>query len=67
MHFNTIKFTDKEMERIRPHSTFKYTSMDSPEFIECWSLSNLRPYSAKQNVIDNDRREEDQSGDIEAS
>ena len=44
-----------QIDHIIPHSTFKYTSMDCEEFRACWALSNLRPYSAKQNVIDNDR------------
>ncbi len=39
-----------------PHSEFKYTSMDDPEFKKCWALENLRPYSAKQNVIDGGSR-----------
>jgi len=45
-----------QIDHIIPHSSFKYTSMDCSEFKECWELSNLRPYSAKQNVIDGDRR-----------
>jgi hypothetical protein len=40
------------VDHIIPHSTFKYISMDNKEFKDCWALSNLRPYSAKQNVID---------------
>lgn len=41
-----------QLDHIIPHSTFKYTSMDSQEFRDCWMLSNLRPYSAKQNQLD---------------
>jgi len=41
-----------QIDHIKPHSEFNYTSMNDPEFISCWSLSNLRPYSAKQNFID---------------
>jgi len=44
------------VDHIIPHSTFKYTSMEDQEFKNCWALSNLRPYSAKQNVIDGDKR-----------
>lgn len=40
------------IDHIIPHSTFDYTSMKDRSFIDCWALSNLRPYSAKQNVID---------------
>jgi hypothetical protein len=41
-----------QLDHIIPHSLFKYTTMDCDEFRECWSLSNLRPYSAKQNILD---------------
>lgn len=40
------------LDHIEPHADFEYTSMDCEEFRKCWSLSNLRPLSAKQNVID---------------
>jgi len=43
------------IDHIIPHANFKYTSMNDDLFKECWALSNLRPYSAKQNVRDNDR------------
>lgn len=45
-----------QLDHIVPHSTFNYISMDCQEFKDCWSLSNLRPLSAKQNVIDGNRR-----------
>jgi hypothetical protein len=41
-----------QLDHIVPHSTFKYASMEDDEFKRCWSLDNLRPYSAKQNCID---------------
>ena len=41
-----------QIDHIIPKSTFKYTSMDSQEFRGCEALSNLRPLSAKQNLID---------------
>lgn len=41
-----------QLDHIIPHSTFNYTSMDDPEFKRCWALENLRPLSAKQNVLD---------------
>ena len=44
------------IDHIIPHSKFKYTSMKDQEFRDCWALSNIRPYSAKQNVIDGNRR-----------
>jgi hypothetical protein len=45
-----------QIDHIIPHSRFKYSSMDDNEFKECWALNNLRPYSAKQNIIDSNRR-----------
>ena len=45
-----------QLDHIIPHSTFHYTSMDCREFRDCWALSNLRPYSAKQNILDGNRR-----------
>lgn len=41
-----------QLDHIIPHSTFKYESMDCEEFRDCWALSNLRPLSAKQNMLD---------------
>lgn len=40
------------IDHIIAHSTFKYNSMEDQSFKDCWSLSNLRPLSAKQNIID---------------
>lgn len=40
------------IDHIIPHSQFDYTSMEDDEFKACWSLSNLRPYSSKHNIID---------------
>ena len=45
-----------QLDHIIPHSTFKYVSMEDQEFKDCWALSNLRPYSAKQNVLDGSNR-----------
>lgn len=45
-----------QLDHIIPHSTFNYDSMDHPDFYKCWDLSNLRPYSAKQNILDGNRR-----------
>jgi hypothetical protein len=45
-----------QIDHIIPHSTFQYTSMEDRAFKECWSLSNLRPYSSKQNIIDGSNR-----------
>lgn len=45
-----------QIDHIIPHSTFQYTSMEVQSFKDCWSLDNLRPYSAKQNNIDGSNR-----------
>lgn len=45
-----------QLDHIIPHSRFKYTSMEDQAFKDCWALSNLRPYSAKQNILDNNRK-----------
>lgn len=41
-----------QIDHIKPHSMFKYISMEDEEFKQCWSLDNLRPYSSKKNFID---------------
>ena len=40
------------IDHIIPQSTFTYNSMADQAFQDCWALSNLRPYSGKQNIID---------------
>lgn len=45
-----------QIDHIIPHSHFTYSSMEDKEFIECWSLKNLRPLSSKQNLLDGNRR-----------
>lgn len=44
-----------QLDHIIPHSRTPYESMDSEEFRKCWDLSNLRPLSAKKNLIDGTR------------
>ena len=41
-----------QLDHIIPVSTFKYISMKDESFTACWALSNLRPLSAKQNILD---------------
>ena len=43
------------IDHIIPQSALLYTSMDDENFKKCWALENLRPYSAKQNILDNNR------------
>ncbi len=38
------------IDHIRPRTSFKYTSVNDPEFRECWALSNLQPLWAKDNL-----------------
>ena len=40
------------IDHIIPQSDLLYSSMKDENFKKCWDLNNLRPYSAKQNVID---------------
>lgn len=44
------------IDHIIPRSKLPYDSFQHPNFKKCWALENLRPYSAKQNCIDGDRR-----------
>ena len=41
-----------QIDHIVPQSDLKYISMIDDNFKICWSLSNLRPLSAKQNYLD---------------
>jgi hypothetical protein len=41
-----------QLDHIIPQSDLPYTSMEDDNFKKCWSLSNLRPLSSKQNIID---------------
>lgn len=40
------------LDHIIPQSDLPYTSMQDPNFAICWSLSNLRPLEAIQNLKD---------------
>jgi hypothetical protein len=46
-----------QIDHIIPQSDLPYTSMEDENFKKCWALENLRPYSAKQNIIDGNRRQ----------
>ena len=41
-----------QIDHIIPESDFNYITPNDPEFKECWALKNLRPLSAKQNILD---------------
>jgi hypothetical protein len=50
---NTWKW---QLDHIIPQSELPYDNMEHPNFKKCWALDNLRPYSAKQNIIDGSTR-----------
>jgi hypothetical protein len=41
-----------QIDHIIPRSDLPYSSMEDDNFKKCWALENLRPYSAKQNILD---------------
>lgn len=45
-----------QIDHIIPQSKLLYNSMEDDNFKKCWSLENLRPYSAKLNIIEGNRR-----------
>lgn len=45
-----------QLDHIIPQSKLLYSSMEDENFTKCWALENLRPLSAKQNIIDGNRR-----------
>jgi len=40
-----------QLDHIKPKSSFNYTSMKDQDFIECWSLKNLKPIQARLNIL----------------
>jgi len=47
-----------QVDHIIPHSKLKYKSINDENFSKCWSLSNLRPYPSKSNILDGNKRSE---------
>jgi 5-methylcytosine-specific restriction endonuclease McrA len=45
-----------QIDHIIPDSDFEYESMQDAEFQKSWSLENLRPLNAKQNVLEGTNR-----------
>lgn len=45
-----------QIDHVIPKSNFKILTIDDEEFKKCWALENLRPLSAKQNIMDGNRR-----------
>ena len=46
-----------QIDHIKPRCAFVYEKFEDPSFIECWSLSNLRPLEWQENMVKG--REED--------
>jgi hypothetical protein len=44
------------LDHIIPHSHTPYDSMEHPNFLKAWALSNLRPLEAHQNMSEGNRR-----------
>jgi 5-methylcytosine-specific restriction endonuclease McrA len=45
-----------QIDHIIPQSDLPYTSMAEENFHKSWALNNLRPLSAKQNLLDGARK-----------
>jgi hypothetical protein len=45
-----------QLDHIVPQSALPYSSIKEYNFQKCWCLSNLRPLSAKQNILDKNRK-----------
>jgi len=45
-----------QIDHIKPRSEFSYFNAEDEEFKKCWALENLRPLSAKQNIIEGARQ-----------
>jgi hypothetical protein len=45
-----------QIDHIIPQSKLPYINMEDGNFKRCWALDNLRPLSAKQNIIDGNKR-----------
>lgn len=57
-NYNSEQWDDRDIstwtwhiDHIIPQSKLLYDSMDHSNFKKCWSLDNLRPLSAKANLI----------------
>lgn len=49
---NDSKTWTWQIDHIIPQSETPYDSMEHPNFIKCWQLSNIRPLSSKNNCLD---------------
>jgi hypothetical protein len=53
---NNSKTWTWSLDHIIRQATLPYKSMEEENFKKCWALSNLRPLSAKQNLLENYRK-----------
>lgn len=44
------------IDHIRPVASFSFTSVDDPQFRECYALANLRPLWKRHNLVKNAKR-----------
>jgi hypothetical protein len=44
-----------QIDHIKPINSFNYKDKNDKEFKECWALENLRPLSAKENILKRDK------------
>jgi hypothetical protein len=51
-----------QLDHIIPQADLPYSSMEDENFKKCWTLDNLRPYSAKQNILDGTLRTRHKNG-----
>lgn len=49
-------YGDWHIDHIVPVSSFSIESADDPNLVRCWSLSNLRPCWASENIAKSDKR-----------
>jgi hypothetical protein len=52
---NDISTWKWQIDHIIPQSKLPYTSMGDENFKKCWALENLRPLSAKENILKGNR------------
>lgn len=55
------------IDHIIPSSMLPASTMDEPNFQQCWALDNLRPLCAKQNDLDKNNRTPEQIATIKTS
>lgn len=52
---NDVSTWTWHIDHIIPQAALLYTSMEDENFKKCWALENLRPLSAKQNILKGNR------------